>query len=191
MNYPKLHPIKTSMLSNNPDTRAITHLKLINFLSGSNTEGSSLVLSEHDKSVNSKNPILESKITNIKQNITPVNDSKTINEQNSQNSTSQQIILHNQGIKDDQKSIPISKRVIEFINLVPETVAQVRKIDESFNQDAENEKPLFYLKNLETTLFKIFKGDNLTIEDFQLTIPELHILVEILIRKHKGSPNCR
>lgn len=41
------------------------------------------------------------------------------------------------------------------------------------------------LSALQALLCRIFKGDNLSLNDFKLTTSELHILVEIFIRKNK------
>ena len=41
------------------------------------------------------------------------------------------------------------------------------------------------LHNVENLLCKIFKDDHLSLEDFTLSVPELHVLVEIFIRKNK------
>lgn len=49
------------------------------------------------------------------------------------------------------------------------------------------ERPLRKLKNLEGLLLKVFKGSNISIEEFRLNEPELHILVEVLIRKNKNA----
>lgn len=48
-------------------------------------------------------------------------------------------------------------------------------------------KPLHNLRAIEILLLKVFKGSTLSIDEFALSTPELHILVEILIRKNKSS----
>ena len=47
------------------------------------------------------------------------------------------------------------------------------------------------LQQLENLLCKIFKGFQLSIEDFRLSVPELHILVEIFIRKNRNNCESR
>ena len=64
---------------------------------------------------------------------------------------------------------------------------QASKIEMDNAGKNTNNKQLHNLQNLEKLLFKIFKGDHFSIEDFQLKIPELHILTEILIRKNKNA----
>ena len=90
-----------------------------------------------------------------------------------------------------QASANIGARIITFLNLVPETVAQARKIDDSFSSDAEDDKPLTHLKALESALFKIFRGEQLGVEDLQLSSAEMQILAEVLLRKYKGSINLK
>lgn len=45
--------------------------------------------------------------------------------------------------------------------------------------------------NLENSLYKVFNGDHLTINDFKLNTPGLHMLVEILIRKNRNACKSR
>ena len=52
-------------------------------------------------------------------------------------------------------------------------------------------RPLRNLKAIESLLLKVFKGSALSIEEFALSTPELHILVEILIRKNKSSSKSK
>lgn len=47
------------------------------------------------------------------------------------------------------------------------------------------------LQQLESLLVKVFKGDVLLVSDFQLSGPEIHILVEVLVRKNKNAAKLR
>lgn len=47
------------------------------------------------------------------------------------------------------------------------------------------------LKKLEDLLCRVFRGDHLTMQEFNLSIPELHILVEIFIRKNRNACHAK
>ena len=59
--------------------------------------------------------------------------------------------------------------------------------DESDDQNGV----LTNLKALQTLLVSFFKGNALSIDDFNLSVPELHIFSEILIRKNRQACNER
>lgn len=51
--------------------------------------------------------------------------------------------------------------------------------------------PIVDLGQLENLLCRIFRGENLSISDFELNPVELHILVEVFIRKNKSIGQIR
>lgn len=189
MNYPNLHPVKFVAPINNVETKPAPKLKLVNFVSQSYQTQERIEHNEDGSKGFHCNNTLETETKDLPLKIQ--DHSKCgIDTENKKIYPEKQSTAYLEDT-NNQKLKEISSRVIKFINLVPETVAQVRKIDDSFSQEAEDEKPLFNLKNLETTLVNIFKADQLQLSDFQLSTPELHILFEILMRKYKSSPNCR
>lgn len=190
MIYPKSTAMKISMPSNPTECSIVTKLNLNDIIPIVNQSGSTLKLNETALNCIIDHPLLESKAFKCNQSENPdltktADISNEIDFQSDPNSTHYSSPVKNRGLD-------LGKRVIQFMNLVPETVAQARKIDESFSSEAEDEKPLNYLKNLEMVLFKVFKGDVLLYEDVSMLKPaELQIYMEILLRKYKGSPNLR
>lgn len=55
----------------------------------------------------------------------------------------------------------------------------------------DSKKSFDNLQGVADLLGKIFKDEEITIEDFQLSSPEMHILVELLLRKNKGRTNLK
>lgn len=53
------------------------------------------------------------------------------------------------------------------------------------------ENSITNLRELQELLCRIFRGENLSISDFGLRTPELHILVEIFIRKNRSACQSR
>ena len=192
MNYPKLVFQKMPSHSLNPtDAKPVPNLRLIDFTL-QNTEINPQTLQlENEKNLTQKKTKLETKYLDFEYSVVQIEDQNhQIGTKSENPKPSENLIISKKEITDNHLPVAPSK-VISFINLIPETVAQIRKIDDSFSQEGEDEKQLIYLKNLETTLFKIFKGDELALSDFELSIHELHILIEILARKYKGSSNYR
>lgn len=65
------------------------------------------------------------------------------------------------------------------------------EIPPNYETDDAEQKFLCNLKALESLLLKIFSDGSFSIEEFALSVPELHILVEILIRKNKSASRNR
>lgn len=189
MNYPKMQSFKMpSPVISQEELKPSSNIKLIKFVCSDSLDTKTNQYIESDKSVSDNRVDVDFKKAelNLLSGSPQDRNPREIPEEHLKESLGQQ---EDKNKAFEDKVAAMKGRVISFINLVPETVAQVKKIDDSFSQEAEDERPLVHLKELETILFKIFKGDKLTVTDFRLSLPELHILVEVLIRKYKGSPN--
>ena len=53
------------------------------------------------------------------------------------------------------------------------------------DSDSMSEEKIIHLKNLEDLLNRMFRNEQITISDLDLNYAELHILVEILMRKNR------
>lgn len=52
---------------------------------------------------------------------------------------------------------------------------------------ADSKNPLQNLHQLEDLLIKVFKGESLEMAHFMISVPELHIISEILVRKNREA----
>jgi len=98
---------------------------------------------------------------------------------------------HQKGIKvdhiaDESKSLknPLSCDIHKYSISLDENGSKFNNCNKKLQAKDSILENLFKLENL---LFKVFSGDQFLIEDFELSIPELHLLVEILIRKNRNS----
>ena len=71
-----------------------------------------------------------------------------------------------------------------------EMIADIRKTVHSLHVD-NIEKIFTNLENIENLLCKVFKNEKISIMDFRLSKPEMHILVELLLRKTKGRTKIK
>jgi len=90
------------------------------------------------------------------------------------------------------------KQTFESFNMKQDSLYKAHNREPTLMaMDVEVRKPnsaensIINLRELQELLCRIFRGENLSINDFRLRTPELHILVEIFIRKNRGACQSR
>lgn len=73
----------------------------------------------------------------------------------------------------------------KIVNQKNVTIKKNRILKEDKQEEGECEKPLDQLVSVERLLIKIFRDEEFEMEEFKLSILELHILAELLIRKNR------
>ena len=99
--------------------------------------------------------------------------------------------MHNSSIANHKKipEMEVFKTGQVYINHYKDPKAS--QFDNPSTKPLKPDNSLQALTKLEDLLCKVFRGSQLIIEDFKLSVPELHILVEILIRKNRNACQAR
>ena len=95
-------------------------------------------------------------------------------------------------MKEEEK--PTDSKQISYIRINKlETPSNDKNLNEKVKSVHVDDlkKPFNNLERIEQLLGKIFKNEKITIEDFKFSSPEMHILVELLLRKSKGKTKLK